>query len=213
MTGVKIHGGMQLQGTDTAVKNFELEHLVNDPTELESGSLWLNTTHSKVSYAETNSGGIIDVRRLATDLDLDKIDALTHTAVINNTANNLIFGQPVYGVSELSIGAKKAVTVSLAASNDIYKKNVLGFVVDDNIPPGNYSKIMLSGRLVGTIQQWEFITNEVGGLIPNKKYFLDSVPGKLTTKSPNESGYFSCCVGIALSSTDLIIKIDRPIAI
>jgi hypothetical protein len=128
------------------------------------------------------------------------------TTIINNTTNNFIFGQPVYSLEGYS--------VDLAVATNIDKKDLIGIISSDSIlSGGGLGNILFSGKLTGTTQQWDAVTSMIGGLVPNKKYFLDINTGLLTINVPTDIGQFICQVGRAISTTELIIKIEQPITI
>lgn len=198
---------MNLQGSDTEIHNFELEHLSVDPANPTLGGTWFNTELNRISY---NEGTPItpSIRRLLHDGDLDVLNANTYANVVNNTTNNLLLGQPVYMVSD---NGNSVIVVAPANANNENHKDVIGFVTDTILANGGSGKIILFGRITGTTAQWDFITNTIGGLIPNTNYFLDIISGQLSNTIPVDSGNFCCLVGRALSATDLVIKIERPI--
>ena len=206
--GVRVHGGLNLDGPDTEIRNLELEHLLSDPVNPGVGSIWFNVTLNKISYVEAlDSSNNSIIRRVSSDTDIATIllliNAVTQTAVVNNTTNNLLFGQPVYNVDGAS--------VELAAANDISKKEVIGLVIDTILANGGKGSIKLFGKITGSEAQWGMVVD--GGLIPNSKYFLDVITGKLRSTVPDGSGHYLCPIGRALNTTDFVIKIEQPIAL
>jgi len=200
MVGIKIHGSMNLRGSDTEIQNLEIEEIAGDPINPGIGSIWINTLLNKLSYVELVNGTQV-IKRVASVTDIN-----SQTTIINNTTNNFIFGQPIYNLSNGSF--------DLAVATNIDKKDVIGIISSDFILSGGGSgNAIFSGRLTGTIQQWEIVTSMVGGLVPNKKYFLDTNTGLLTINAPTDIGQFICQIGRAISTTELIIKIEQPITI
>ena len=69
------------------------------------------------------------------------------------------------------------------------------------------------GPLTLTVDQWEEITGDEGGLVRGVPYFLSAtVPGKLTRTAPYSSGgdTFDAPVGVGLSPTTLLILLSFP---
>ncbi len=73
---------------------------------------------------------------------------------------------------------------------------------------GQNVTIRFAGPVSLTTQQWDAVTGEVGGLVLNATYFLDTVfEGKLTRTPSISSGAVVAPVGVALSATDLLVQI------
>lgn len=210
MQRVKIHGGVSFLGKDSELQNLTLDVEPVDPQGQSEGGVWFNSILKRFSYLEEepigDQPGI--VKRLATLDDLQTIvEADANRVKVNNaTDTDLMFGQPVYQIDQSNAG--------LACANSAETRNVLGLVSDTVIPmhtgTGN---VQTNGALTGTIAQWEAVTGIAGGLTPNKDYFLDIITGWLTTSPSFADGNHLCFVGTALSTTEFLIKIQRPIAL
>jgi len=69
------------------------------------------------------------------------------------------------------------------------------------------------GALTATEAQWDAITGDSGGLVRNAPYYLRSVTeGGLTRSAPSAGGTFKVLVGVAMSSTDFMVRIGSPVA-
>jgi hypothetical protein len=205
---MRVHGGFGLRGTDTEIHNLELEHLSVDPSVPDVGLIWYNVVLGKISYVEALDGlGNPIIRRVSSDSDVSaiiaKIVESSQSPVVNSTTNNLLFGHPVYGIS--------GTEVELACANDINKKEVIGLVTDTILANGGGGKLQLFGKITGSEAQWGMVVD--GGLVPNTKYFLDAVAGKLKSTVPVGTGLYLCPIGRALSTTEFVIKIEQPIAL
>ena len=136
----------------------------------------------------------------------DAISNTTQELVVNNTANTILIGQPVYYLEDNS--------VDLANSLDVNKKDVVGFVINNNIlRNGGTGQIAVVGKITATIPQWSMITNGYTALVPNTNYFLDVTSGNITNIPPLSNANYCCLLGKALSNTELLIKLERPIAL
>lgn len=99
-----------------------------------------------------------------------------------------------------------------AQATDPQKKTVVGFIADPLIPAGGTGLIQVTGLLAMPYQQWDALTGMVGGLIQGQTYYLDAYrPGCLRFDPLTVSGQYFCPVGIALSQTEMMIEITRPI--
>jgi hypothetical protein len=66
--------------------------------------------------------------------------------------------------------------------------------------------------LTATTGQWDAVTGGSGGLVANTVYYLDAATaGKLTATAPTTAGQYVVEVGMALSTTELLIKTRTPI--
>lgn len=77
MTGIKIHGGIRMAGTNQAISNLELEELPNDPAGAEVGRIWINTTENKIKGVlhKDNLGQAI-VTALADATDITQLSSM-----------------------------------------------------------------------------------------------------------------------------------------
>ena len=134
---------------------------------------------------------------------IQNLSNTTQAIVVNNNADNLLFGQPVYSVMNSSVG--------LASAAYSYQKDVIGFVVDTILANGGTGLVKLFGILTGTPAQWGMVVP--GGLVPNTQYFLDINSGQMITTIPTGDGQHCCPLGKALSITNFAIKIERAITL
>ena len=223
-TGIRVHGAITLNGPDSEIHNLEIEQVADDPITENINTLWYNTKLSKMSYSELVNL-LPTVRRIASDLDISNlitqinslanetniaignaISSISQELVINNTLNTLLIGQPVYYLNDGSI--------SLANAVDINKKDVIGFIINNNIlGNGGAGQLALVGKVTATEAQWSMVTDNFSALVPNSNYFLSIYDGKITNTPPLDIGLFCCLIGKALSTTELNIKIDRAISL
>jgi hypothetical protein len=68
------------------------------------------------------------------------------------------------------------------------------------------------GVLAATTAQWDAVAATTGGLARGTYYYLDpATAGKLTATAPSTAGQFVVEVGLALSTTELLIRPRPPI--
>ena len=114
----------------------------------------------------------------------------------------------------VKVELKDNLEADFADASNTNKKKVIG-LVSDNIVLSNRGSghLLTAGLLTGTIEQWEFVTGMVGGLVPDTKYFLDITPGKMTMSPPTDDGQYICLLGTAVTQTIFMIRIERSIRI
>jgi hypothetical protein len=108
--------------------------------------------------------------------------------------------------------------VYLSASNQIKKAKAdaagtvpaVAIVTDTSIAEGTSGNIQMSGTLKATTAQWDAVTGQVGGLTPGGRYFLSAATAGMITTAVPATGYAQH-IGLALSTTDLLLMISEPI--
>ena len=136
-------------------------------------------------------------------------DSLSNTQLLpqltNDNASSIVIGQPVYSSANDH--------VNLAQANASGTKEVIGLVADTSIAASTTGSIQDMGILSATTAQWDVVvTGESGGLVYKTTYYLDPAnAGKLTSTAPTTVGQYVCPVGVAISSTELKINIQRTI--
>ena len=214
MSNVKVHGGIELLGANTEVQNLGLEKRSSDPINPNPGRFWLDS-ENRLSYKDGEIGGNGRIRKIANDTDIQALkDSIalkdnrtdTYLSFTNVTNEDMFFGQPIYSANNLE--------ADFADASNTNKKKVIG-LVSDNIVLSNRGSghLLTAGLLTGTIEQWEFVTGMVGGLVPDTKYFLDITPGKMTMSPPTDDGQYICLLGTAVTQTIFMIRIERSIRI
>jgi hypothetical protein len=134
----------------------------------------------------------------------DRLASPTVFSRTNANAGALVIGTPVFVAG--------AGTVDKARANAAGTKDVLGLIADVSVATGQPGTVQSDGVLTATTAQWDAITGQVGGLVPNTTYFLDSaVAGKLTPTAPTADGEFVCQLGLATSPTELEISIRNTV--
>jgi hypothetical protein len=214
-----VHGGVEFLGKGSAIKNLNLDELALDPTSPGNNQVWYNLNEKRIKYIDGNdSDGVAVLKAVAHTDDIVAVTqvidskasmadvSVSNITYVNVTNSDMVFGQPIYGVTQL--------TADLANAGSNAKKNVVGLVSDLSINSQNGSgKVKTSGELIGTHEQWAVVTGATGGLVPNANYFLDIISGRLTLSPPTEEGQAICLLGRALSTTSFLIRIERPISL
>ena len=123
---------------------------------------------------------------------------------LNDNAGSIVIGQPVY--------SKSATEVDLAQADASGTKDVIGLVYDTTVATTDPANIITDGVMTATTGQWDVVTGDTGGLTFNTIYYLDpNTPGMLTSTAPTVDGDFVAPVGIALSTTQLEIRIKTTV--
>lgn len=124
-------------------------------------------------------------------------------AQTNDEAAPIVIGAPVY--NDAADGVKKAKADAAGTSK------VMGLVADISITNAVAGNIATDGVLTATTGQWDAVFGTTGGLIFGTIYFLSAgTSGLGTGTAPSASGQYVARLGIALSTTELLIQIrDR----
>lgn len=158
------------------------------------GYLWVNTLTGTIwtSVDDTDDAAVWEStgNGSGTILELE-----------NENASPIVIGAPVYLSGES--------LCDLAQADDITTSRAIGLVADTSIASATIGNVQTAGLLEATTTQWDAITGDTGGLIPNLLYYVsvDNV-GKLVRTSPKVLGDPLCRVGQAISPTQMNIKIE-----
>lgn len=135
----------------------------------------------------------------------DTLDAnTTDGQVITLTpASDMIAGQLVY------LSGADACTKAKADASGTSKLAALAVAAQSSGVAGTF---MLAGVLVLTTAQWDAVMGTTGGLTAGTEYYLSAATSGLgTATATTTAGQYVVCVGYALSTTELMVKISRRI--
>jgi hypothetical protein len=122
----------------------------------------------------------------------------------NNNAGSIPICTPVYCVANDAVDKAKA-----DASGT---KDLIGLVRDASIAASASGSVQLNGVLAATTGQWDAVFGTTGGLTKGVRYFLSAATsGQASATAPSSVGQYVQEIGIALSTTELIIDIKSPI--
>lgn len=128
-------------------------------------------------------------------------DVITLT---NDNASPAVIGTPVY--------ASAADHFNLGKGDASGTKDLIGIVKDTSISASSSGLVQLNGVLTATTGQWDTAFGTSGGLTFNTRYYLSAATaGKGTATAPSTVGQYVCQLGIALSTTELLISLGPPI--
>ncbi len=121
----------------------------------------------------------------------------------NDEAGPLVPGAPVY--NDAADGVKNGKADAVGTSQ------IIGLALTA-IPAAASGSIQTSGPMTLTTAQWDAITGLVGGLTFGVRYYLDPASaGMLTPTAPTTVGQLVVEVGIAVSTTDMLVAPRTPI--
>jgi hypothetical protein len=162
----------------------------------------VNSTHTGLVY-RTLTGDGIEIVFTPDEIQLKNL-GLWSEQVENDSGSPATIGQVVY----LKANGKFA----LAQADTLSTSEILGLVADSSILNGSIGTIQITGPLTTTITNWDALTGQIGGLIPNTIYYLSPVTaGKLTTTLPTNTSDCLVRVGKAITATKLLIYPREPI--
>lgn len=122
------------------------------------------------------------------------------------------FGQPVVVVSG-DPGVGICVVRTANADVDHLLPYVVGLIVSPRtpVPDGSPVTIRTSGEVTATIAEWNFVVGNDQGLITGDMYYLDGSDfGQLVQNQPTSPGSAVAQIGVALSSTTMLLCILPP---
>lgn len=202
---VAIHGGLSVVGKHAEVKNLTLDVETNDAFATDLGSVWFNKSLGRISYVSGQddvTGNISNIQRLA---NTDDVERHLFKDVKNTNLITIKFGQPVFSVDGFN--------VDLANASNVETREVIGLVCDNEIIYNNVGKVQMSGLITGSLEQWFEVTGSTSGLIPNRRYFLNTISGKISPTPPAGDGQHVCVLGKAIDATTFFISVEKPIAL
>lgn len=120
--------------------------------------------------------------------------------VTNTDSITLLIGMVVY---------MNAANSARAAKADDYATVLVAGLMTSTVASGSAGEMQLNGQLTALTTEWDVVTGGTGGLDPGQYYYLSpSVVGGITTIAPSAPGQFCVKVGLALSTTTMLIDID-----
>jgi hypothetical protein len=122
------------------------------------------------------------------------------------SATTLIKGMAVY--------ISGASTVKRGRANALATATIIGLLYDTTLAAGAAGYIQTDDIFIATTGEWDAVTGDTGGLVPNTNYFLDSASEGKITKTPPDTSVVGNCntyIGLALSATALDLSIEKPI--
>jgi hypothetical protein len=128
--------------------------------------------------------------------------------VTNENASTIQIAQAVYQTTTTG-------GVNLAEANASSTSQAIGLVLSTTIATTASGNMQIAGPFTATTAQWDaVVTGESGGLTPGTAYWLDpATAGNLTATPPSTPTQFDTYVGIAQSSTVMILGIAQPIGV
>lgn len=125
-------------------------------------------------------------------------------SLTNDEASPIVIGAPVY--SDAASGVKNAKADAPGTSD------VVGLVGEVSIAAATPGAIVIDGVLSATTGQWDAVFGTTGGLTFNTIYYLSSATAGLgTATAPSTPGESVVELGIALSTTEFLVRIRQAI--
>lgn len=140
----------------------------------------------------------------AGDYILVPISGAIEVALTNDNAGALVKGTAVYMTAADHCDKAKASSSVLAM--------MVGIVNETSITAGASGVVATEGIVTATTAQWDAVAGTTGGLTFATRYYLDpATAGLLTSTAPTTVGQYVVEVGIALSTTELKLAIQKRI--
>jgi len=146
-------------------------------------------------YAQIQAGDTLDIAIVGGG------NAVSQT---NGEASPIVIGTPVYNDGNDSVKKAKADAAGT--------KDVIGIILDASIASGIAGYVQLDGILSATTGQWDAVAGTTGGLTKGTRYYLSAATaGLLTATAPSAVGQYVVEVGIAISTTELVLNVKSPL--
>jgi len=125
-------------------------------------------------------------------------------SLTNDNASPAVIGTPVY--------SSAADHFNLAKGDASGTKDVIRIVQATSISSATAGNVQLNGVVTATTGQWDTAFGTSGGLTFNTRYYLSAATaGKGTVTAPSTVGQYVVELGIALSTTELLLTLRSPI--
>lgn len=135
------------------------------------------------------------------DAPVSEVDLVAAT---NKEVGAIVIGAPVYVSAAGQVKKAKADAAGTA--------KVLALAKDASTAADASGSFQTSGVLVATTTQWDAVAGTTGGLTAGAEYFLsEATAGVLTETAPTGVGELVVKVGLAISTTEMMIDPERPI--
>lgn len=99
--------------------------------------------------------------------------------------------------------------IALAKADAAATMRFIGFA-SGAINTATSGAIIVNGVVTGSTGEWDAVTGQSGGLTPGSVYFLSNATAGMVTPTAPTTG-FSVRVGIAVSTTQLLINVGEPV--
>jgi hypothetical protein len=121
----------------------------------------------------------------------------------NDNVGAMIAGQVVY--NDVADGVKSA------QANAAGTKDVVGLMLDTPAAAGT-GFVAMSGPVTLTTAQWDAVFGTSGGLTKGTRYYLSATTaGQGTSTAPSTVGQYVVELGIAISTTELLLAVKDPL--
>jgi hypothetical protein len=122
----------------------------------------------------------------------------------NDESGAVVIGTPVY--NDANDGVKKAKADASATVN------VIGLVRDTSVSTSASGAVHTSGVLTATTGQWDAVAGTTGGLTKGTRYYLSAATaGQITATAPSTVGQYVVEIGIAISTTEMLVNVKSPV--
>lgn len=95
------------------------------------------------------------------------------------------------------------------ASSELGRYEAIGLVFEESIVAGGVGRAQTTGILELTAAQWDLVQTHVGGLVPERPYYLDP-SGRMSPIPPENEGVL-VRIGFAITKTQFSIDIEPPV--
>lgn len=123
-------------------------------------------------------------------------------AALNDEGGAVIAGNIVYMKTTGKIAKADSDTAAAAAL-----KIPVG-MLKTGVANGISVTFVFRGQLTLTLAEWDAVGTDANGLDPGAKYYLSGTAGEITTTAPNTAGDTLFVIGVAISATTMLVRLD-----
>ncbi len=158
----------------------------------------VRTYAAQSSIRETQS--VTDIVDLRYPQEFAASSPVMYETVTNGDAGALSIGMPVY--------LSAAGTVK-KAKGDAASTSLVAGLMTGTVASSATGEMQLNGQLTATTAQWDALTGGSGGLTAGAYYYISAATaGLITSTSTSDPDQFPVKIGLALSTTVMLIDID-----
>lgn len=149
------------------------------------------------------NGGRTQQLQVGDTLDATVAVDSVRKSLTNNNAGSIVIGTPVFSSSAGGVDKGDASAVGTS--------DIVGLVGDTTIATTASGAIVTEGVLTATTAEWDAVFGTTGGLTFNTFYYLSTTTGEGTATAPVTVGDSVVELGIALSTTQFLVRIRQAI--
>jgi hypothetical protein len=172
-------------------------------------------------YGLKYTGNILNVDM--SDIDLDDINDVNTGTPSDGDVLTYDNGTSTWISAPIPVPTGILIPMTNANGGTINKGDVVYVSAANSVDLGDADNISTAGGVIGVVADATIVTTAVGnicthglvtglvGLTAGATYYLSETPGQPTSTAPSAAGTWVVPIGIATSTTDLLVNVGTPI--